>query len=109
MHTIVAGTGISGLLISDRLSKAGHPHVLVGGPRPDPDVPRLGESISLHGTIGLREVYPDASRFFTSKKSLRIVLREQQVLFDFDFSTSFARGVWFRLASTAPPARSLVD
>ncbi len=39
---VILGTTVPGLLISHSLSRAGRPHVLIGGPEP-PEKPRLGE------------------------------------------------------------------
>ena len=42
---VVLGSGVTGLLVSASLSKAGIAHTLLGGPPPD-DRPRLGESMN---------------------------------------------------------------
>ncbi len=90
--------------MSDLLARCGHDHVLIAGPPPEVSTPRLGESISLHGTLGLRAAYPEAEAMFTSKERLVILLRDQEISFDFDFSTSALRRLGFRLVGSDPPA-----
>ncbi len=42
---VIIGSSLSGLLVSQSLSRAGIDHVLVGSDEPPPPIPRLGESL----------------------------------------------------------------
>jgi flavin-dependent dehydrogenase len=63
---VIIGSGLSGLMVSRALSRAGIRHTLLGGP-PN-DLPRLGESLNLEGTLGLLESFPDLAPYYFTKK-----------------------------------------
>ncbi len=53
---VIVGAGLSGMVISRALSKAGVPHLLLGD-APTP-APRLGESLSLDASLALLNFFP---------------------------------------------------
>ena len=71
----VIGSGLSGLLISHALSKAGIDHVLIGGP-PSTGSPRLGESLGIPATVHLATEFPDLAQFYGPKLYARVLLGE---------------------------------
>ncbi|MCB0162470.1 MAG: hypothetical protein KDD83_30240, partial [Caldilineaceae bacterium] len=68
----VIGSGLSGLLISHALSKAGIDHVLIGGP-PSTGSPRLGESLGIPATVHLATEFPDLAQFYGPKLYARVL------------------------------------
>lgn len=63
---VIIGSGLSGLMVSRALARAGQRHTLIGGP-PN-DLPRLGESLNLEGTLGLLEWFPELAPYYFTKK-----------------------------------------
>jgi flavin-dependent dehydrogenase len=63
---VIIGSGLSGLMVSRALARAGVRHTLIGGP-PN-DLPRLGESLNLEGTLGLLEFFPELTPYYLTKK-----------------------------------------
>lgn len=62
----IVGSGLSGLMVSRALARAGVRHTLIGSP-PN-DLPRLGESLNLEGTLGLLEWFPELEPYYFTKK-----------------------------------------
>lgn len=91
---VIVGSGLTGMSISAMLSRAGVDHVLVGGP--PGTLPRLGESLNLEGTLLLREMFPELSRFFFPKKVVRGYLADQQLTCDFDVAERRVSRLVFR-------------
>ncbi len=58
---VIAGSGMTGMAISIKLSQARIPHILVG--HAPNDLPRLGESLNLEGTLQLLQLFPDLDQF----------------------------------------------
>ena len=97
---IVIGSGLTGLSVSHSLSQAGIEHVLIGG-RPGTR-PRLGESLNLEGTLLLKQMFPQLSRFYFQKKEVRGYLGDYEVLCDFDVGRSLASSVVSTLLGPVP-------
>ena len=91
---VVIGSGLTGLSISHCLSRASIDHVLIGR-RPDAS-PRLGESLNLEGTLLLREMFPQLSRFFYTKRDALGFFGEYEVVCDFEVSQRAVSRVIFR-------------
>jgi flavin-dependent dehydrogenase len=103
MHSavpVIIGSGLTGLSVSHSLSAAGVEHVLIGG-RPGTK-PRLGESLNLEGTLFLKEMFPQLSRFYHQKKEVRGYLGDYEVLCDFDVSRTLASKVVFSVLGHVP-------
>lgn len=81
---VIIGSGFSGMMISYVLSQAHIPHVMIGEP-PD-QLPRLGESLNLDGTLGLLEFFPEFAQYYYPKKYSVGYLGEHT------FICTFARG-----------------
>ncbi len=64
---VIIGGGISGMLISHSLCKAGVPHVIVGKPEIG-DSPKLGESMTEVVSIEFTRKFPHLSQYFFPKK-----------------------------------------
>ncbi len=99
-NPVVIGAGLTGLSISHSLSRASIDHVLIGR-RPDM-TPRLGESMNLEGTLLLREMFPQLSRFFFPKAQVLGYLGEHEVVCDFDVGRRFVSRLVFRAMGYAP-------
>lgn len=102
---VVIGSGLTGLSISHSLSRASVDHVLVGR-RPDSS-PRLGESMNLEGTLLLREMFPELSRFFFPKREVLGYLGDYEVTCDFDVARRAASRAIFRTLGYAPASEFL--
>lgn len=87
---VIIGSGLSGMMISFMLSKAHMPHVMIG--EPPNQLPRLGESLNLDGTLGLLEFFPEFSQYYYPKKY------SVGYLGDYTFICTFARGRISRMA-----------
>lgn len=78
---VIAGAGLSGLVTSLMLSRAGMRHVLVGaGPN---TLPRLGESLNLEGSVSLLEMFPEFSRYYLTKRLVVGFLGDHALTCDF--------------------------
>jgi flavin-dependent dehydrogenase len=91
---VVIGSGLTGLSISHCLSQASIDHVLIGR-RPDM-TPRLGESLNLEGTLLLKEMFPQLSRFFYAKRDALGFFGEYEVVCDFEVSQRAVSRAIFR-------------
>jgi flavin-dependent dehydrogenase len=91
---VVIGSGLTGLSISHCLSRAAIDHLLIGR-RPDL-APRLGESLNLEGTLLLREMFPELSRFFYPKRDALGFFGDYEVLCDFEVSQRAVSRAIFR-------------
>ena len=71
---VIIGTGLSGMAISDWLTRARIAHIMIGG---EPNhLPRLGESIDPAGTLILLRFYPEYERYYFRKKWISVLLGE---------------------------------
>lgn len=95
----VIGTGLTGLLISLALSKAGVKHVLIGGP-PPAEGPRLGESLNLEATIYFLTEYPELADCYYHKQFAATYTGGILGTFDFSFvnkpQSAMTLGFWGR-------------
>ncbi|MGK7926839.1 MAG: NAD(P)/FAD-dependent oxidoreductase [Spirulina sp.] len=66
---VVIGTGITGMAISRTLSEKKIKHFAIGTP-PNPDRPKLGESINGEGSLDLEELFPEFSQYYFPKKNI---------------------------------------
>lgn len=99
---VIIGSGLTGMAISRRLSRAAIPHMLVGSP--PGTLPRLGESLNLEGTLLLLEQFPDLSRFFYPKKVVVGYLAEHALTCDFALAQiPTARAILKALGYSAVP------
>lgn len=97
---VIIGSGLTGLSVSHSLSQAGIEHVLIGG-RPGTK-PRLGESLNLEGTLCLKEMFPQLSRFYFQKKEVRAYVGDYEVLCDFDVSRTLTSETVFSVLGHIP-------
>ncbi|HET8654538.1 MAG TPA: FAD-dependent monooxygenase [Longimicrobiaceae bacterium] len=103
MHSsvpVVIGSGLTGLSVSHSLSRAGIEHVVIG--RRPGTKPRLGESLNLEGTLFLKEMFPQLSRFCFQKKEVRSYLGDYEVLCDFDVSKTLTSKVVYNILGHVP-------
>lgn len=96
---VIAGSGLTGLLISDRLSQEEIPHVLLGDP--PGDQPRLGESLDPAGTLALLEAYPELDDFYYKKAGISVFLGDYATACD--FSPTLARSLGLRMLGFPAP------
>ena len=96
----VIGSGLTGLSISNCLSRAGIDHLLIG--RPPEASPRLGESMNLEGTLLLWEMFPQLSRFFFPKRQVLGYCGDYEVVCDFDVSQRAVSQIVFRALGYKP-------
>ncbi|HLZ55517.1 MAG TPA: hypothetical protein VKR06_01105 [Ktedonosporobacter sp.] len=104
---VIIGSGLSGMMISEMLSRDRIHHVLIGD-APN-TLPRLGESLNLDGTLGLWELFPEFSQYYIPKKYA------VSYLGDYVFVCTFARGrlilprLFFTLLGYKTPLNGLVQ
>lgn len=103
---VIVGSGLSGMFISDWLSRAGIDHVMIGAP---PNrLPRLGESIDPAGTLELLRFYPEYDRFYYRKRWISVFLGDYAT--SCNFGQNFGRQVGLRmLGFNSPPEFVHVD
>lgn len=95
----IVGAGLTGMLISDQLSKAGISHLLIGEP-PD-DNPRIGESLDPAGTLELLERYPEYDDYYYKKRGISVFTGD--VATACDFSQSLPRSLGLRMMGYRSP------
>ncbi len=78
---VIIGAGLSGLVTSIKLSRAKKRHVLIGAP-PN-NLPRLGESLNLEGSISLLEMFPEFGKYYLTKKLSAGLLGDYALTCDF--------------------------
>lgn len=100
---LVVGCGLTGMVISDRLTRAGIPHVLLGDP-PD-DRPRLGESLDPAGTLELLESYPEFDDFYYKKRRINVFAGDYATTCD--FGQTLARTFGLRMMGFESPPEFL--
>lgn len=91
------------MLISDRLDRAGIPHILLGDP-PD-DTPRLGESLDPAGTLELLNRYPEFDDFYHKKGGISVFTGDYVTACD--FGQTMARSVGLRMMGYQSPPEFL--
>ncbi len=103
---VIIGSGLSGMAISDWLTKAKIAHMMIGG---EPNrLPRLGESIDPAGTLILLRYYPEFERYYFRKKWISVLLGEYAT--SCNFGQNFGRVVGLKmLGFTSPPEFIHVD
>jgi flavin-dependent dehydrogenase len=102
---VIIGSGLTGLSISHRLSRASIDHLLIGR-RPGRS-PRLGESLNLEGTLLLWETFPELSRFFFPKRDALGFFGDFEVVCDFEVSRRAVSRAIFRSLGYAPATEFL--
>ncbi len=88
---VIIGAGLSGMAISDNLSQAGIPHILLGAP--PTNVPRLGESIDPAGTLALLKFYPEFDKYYFKKRWITVFLGEYATSCNFGQTVSRQMGL----------------
>lgn len=96
---VIVGSGLTGMVISDRLSGAGVSHVLIGEP-PD-DQPRLGESLDPAGTLELLDHYPEFDGFYHKKRGISVFTGDCVTVCN--FSQSVPRSLGLRVMGFQSP------
>jgi flavin-dependent dehydrogenase len=91
---VVIGSGLTGMSISATLSRAGVDHLLIGGP--PGNMPRLGESLNLEGTLLLLEMFPELERYFFAKQAAVGFIGEYQLTCHFNVADRFLSRLVFR-------------
>ena len=66
---VIIGTGIIGMAISRTLSAKNIRHFAIGSP-PNPNTPKLGESINGEGSLDLQQLFPEFSQYYFPKKNI---------------------------------------
>lgn len=103
---VIIGAGLSGMFISDWLTRAKIDHILIGG-APN-TLPRLGESIDPAGTLAMLRYYPEFKQFYYRKRWISVFLGEYAT--SCNFGQNFGRLVGLRLMGfTSPPEFIHVD
>jgi flavin-dependent dehydrogenase len=97
---VIIGAGLSGMAISDWLSKARIPHLMLG--KPPNRVPRLGESMDPAGTIEMLRYYPEYSQYYFKKRWITVYLGEYATACNFD--SGLTRTIGMRLMGFQSPA-----
>lgn len=99
---VIAGGGLTGMSISLRLTRAGIPHTLIGGP--PGHAPRLGESLNLEGTLHLDEFCGEYHEFFGPKTGATAYLGEHAVYCGFHVAGKPINRVFYKLLGTSAPS-----
>ena len=103
---VIIGSGLSGMAISDWLTRSKMDHILIGA-EPN-DLPRLGESIDPAGTLEILRYYPEYNEFFFRKKWISVYLGEYATTCN--FGQNFNRQIGLRLLGfNSPPEFIHVD
>ena len=103
---IIIGSGLSGMAISDWLTRAEIEHIMLGVP-PN-DLPRLGESIDPAGTLALLRYYPEFDQYYYRKAWISVFLGDYAT--SCNFGQNFGRVVGLKmLGFTSPPEFIHVD
>lgn len=93
----IIGSGLTGLLISLALSKAGIGHVLIGGP-PPVGSPRLGESLNLEATLYFLSEFPELADCYYQKDFAHVLAGNIGGYFSFSFlaetGSRIGLGIW---------------
>ncbi len=97
---VIIGSGVSGMAISDWLSQAKIPHLMVGAP--PTDLPRLGESIDPAGTLILLRYYPEFDRFYYRKRWISVFLGDYAT--SCNFGQNFGRVVGLKMLGFTSPS-----
>lgn len=100
---VVVGSGLTGMVVSDRLSRAKIPHVLLGEP-PD-EQPRLGVSLDPAGTLSLLEFYPEFDDFYHKKRGITVFTGDYATACD--FGQTLARSVGLAMMGFQSPPEFL--
>lgn len=103
---VIIGAGLSGMAISDWLTKAKIVHIMIGT---EPNkLPRLGESIDPAGTLVLLRHYPEFERFYFRKKWISVLLGDYAT--SCNFGQNFSRVIGLKmLGFNSPPEFIHVD
>lgn len=96
---VIIGCGLTGMVISDQLTRADISHVLIGDP--PGDQPRLGESLDPAGTIQLLNSYPEFDEFYHKKRGITVFSGE--CVTTCDFSQTAARSLGLRMMGFQSP------
>jgi flavin-dependent dehydrogenase len=103
---VIIGSGLSGMAISDWLTRDKINHIMIGA-RPN-NLPRLGESIDPAGTLELLKYYPEYDEFYYRKAWISVFLGNYATTCD--FSQNFNRVVGLKLLGfDSPPEFIHVD
>ncbi len=102
---VIVGSGLTGMVVSRSLARAGVRHVLVGGP-PN-DLPRLGESLNLEGTLAVTEWLPEYAEHYFAKDSTLGYNGDYELDCTFDLDRSRVARRIFRLLGHEPPTALL--
>lgn len=97
---VIIGSGLSGMAISDWLSKARIHHTMIGAP-PN-NLPRLGESIDPAGTLEMLRFYPEFDEFYYRKRWISVFLGDYAT--SCNFGQNFGRLVGLRLLGFKSPS-----
>lgn len=97
---VIIGAGLSGMAISDNLSQAGIPHILLGAP--PTTLPRLGESIDPAGTLALLRFYPEFEKYYFKKRWITVFLGDYAT--SCNFGQTMSRQVGLKMIGFDSPA-----
>lgn len=97
---VIIGSGLSGMAISDWLSKARIHHTMIGAP-PN-NLPRLGESIDPAGTLEMLQFYPEFDEFYYRKRWISVFLGEYAT--SCNFGQNFSRRIGLRMLGFTSPS-----
>lgn len=96
---VIIGAGLSGMAISDWLTRAKIDHIMIGA---EPTtLPRLGESIDPAGTLELLKYYPEYDEYYYRKAWISVFLGNYATTCD--FSQNFNRLVGLKLLGFDSP------
>jgi flavin-dependent dehydrogenase len=96
---VIIGSGLSGMAISDWLTRDKIDHILIGA-KPN-NLPRLGESIDPAGTLELLKYYPEYDEYYYRKAWISVFLGKYATTCD--FSQNFNRIVGLKLLGFDSP------
>ncbi len=97
---VIAGSSLTGLFISDWLTRAKMPHILIG--TPPNRLPRLGESIDPAGTLEMLEYYPEYKEFYFRKRWITVFLGQYAT--SCNFGQNMARIVGLKMMGFNSPS-----
>ena len=97
---VIIGSGLSGMAISDWLTRAGIKHIMLGAP-PN-NLPRLGESIDPAGTLELLRYYPEFEAYYYRKAWISVLLGDYAT--SCNFGQNFGRIVGLKMLGFSSPS-----
>ena len=93
---VIIGTGLIGMAISRTLSAKNIKHFAIGSP-PNPNTPKLGESMNGEGSMDLQQLFPEFRQYYFPKKNIIFYTGKLVTQCHLDLTTNKAFAAFFYL------------